>query len=97
MRRLIAWTFVCWFGACTAWEPLTAPLTFGMSKEDVEGALGTPLTYVSGRRGSEVYLAVQPARIPGFYPADERITLQFRKYKLTGWKFDWDRRHTLFW
>ena len=99
MRRLIAWTFVCWFGACTAWEPLTAPLTFGMSKEDVEGALGTPLSYVSGRRGSEVYLAVQPARIPnlGIYPVDERITLQFRKYKLTGWKFDWDRRHAWFW
>jgi hypothetical protein len=97
MRRLIAWTFVCWFGACTAWEPLTAPLTFGMSKEDVEGVLRTSLTYVSGRRGSEVYLAVQPARIPGIYPVDERITLQFRKYKLTGWKFDWDRRHAWFW
>jgi hypothetical protein len=97
MRRLMAWTFVCWFSACTAWEPQTLPLTFGMSKEEVEAALGAPLTYVTGRPGSEVYLAEQSARIPGFYPVDERITLQFRKYKLTGWKFDWGRRRTWLW
>ena len=97
MRRVMVWSVLCWFGACTAWEPLTFPLTFGMSKDEVEMALGTPLTYVGGRHGSEVYLAVQSARVPGIYPVDERITLQFRKYKLTGWKFDWDRRRSWFW
>ena len=97
MRRLIALTVMCWFGACTAWEPLTAPLTFGMTKDEVESVLGAPLTHVGGRRGNEIYLAVQPARIPGIYPVNERITLQFRKYKLTGWKFDWDRRHAFTW
>jgi hypothetical protein len=96
MRRLIAWSMVCWFGACTAWEPLTAPLIFGMSRDEVEGVLGTSLTYIRGRHGSELYLATQPSRVPGIYPVEKRITLQFRKDHLTGWKYDWDRR-SVFW
>jgi hypothetical protein len=97
MRRIIVSTCLCWFAACSAWEPLTLPLRFGMTRDEVELALGTPLTQISGRRGSELYLAVHPARQPGFYPVDERITLQFRNRHLTGWKFDWDRRRTWAW
>ena len=96
MRRLAAWALVCWFGACTAWEPQTLPLTFGMSPDEVAAALGVPLIPVAGRRGSDLYLAVQPTRTPGIYPVDERITLQFRNRRLTGWKFDW-RRQPTFW
>jgi hypothetical protein len=96
MRRFLAWTVLCWFGACTAWEPLTLPLTFGMSRDEVEVALGVPLIHIAGRRGSDIYLAVQPARIPGIYPVDERITLQFRNRRLTGWKYGWERQPT-FW
>ena len=96
MRRIAALAVMCWFGVCTAWEPLTLPLTFGMSPAEVETALGTPLIFIAGRRGSDVYLAVQPARTPGIYPIDERITLQFRNRRLTGWKFGWERQPT-FW
>jgi hypothetical protein len=96
MRRLAAFALMCWFGACTAWEPQTLPLTFGMNPQEVEAALGTPLSLVAGRRGSAVYLVVQPTRTPGIYPVDERITLQFRNNRLTGWKFGWERQST-FW
>jgi len=97
MRRLAGFALMCWFGACTAWEPQTLPLTFGMSPGEVQAALGAPLIFIAGRRGSELYLAVQPTRTPGLiYSVDERITLQFRKSRLTGWKFNW-RRPPTFW
>ena len=40
------------------------------------------------RPGSEIYLAVGLADIPGFYPVDNAIALQFRRGRLTGWKSD---------
>jgi hypothetical protein len=60
-----------------------------MSPSEVSAALGLPLTYHSGRRGSEIYVATGPAGIPGFYPSEFGIALQFRRGRLTGWKKDW--------
>jgi len=37
-------------------------------------------------------LAAGPAGIPGFYPVDAGIALQFRNGHLTGWKKDWQLR-----
>jgi hypothetical protein len=50
------------------------------------------LVYHSGRGGSELYLAYGSAGIPGFYPVDSALALQFRKGHLTGWKKDWQLR-----
>jgi hypothetical protein len=69
-----------------------APLAFGMTPQQVTTALGAPLTYVSGRPQAEVYYTVTPAGVPGFYPVDQSIYLQFRKGCLTGWKKDWHMR-----
>ena len=51
------------------------------------------LAYVSGRPGSEVLVTLREARIPSFYRGDERIFLQFRRGRLTGWKNDWRMRY----
>jgi hypothetical protein len=66
-----------------------APLVFGMSPEEAAAALGTRLVYVSGRPGAEIFLAERDAGVPGFYPVNFRIFLQFRRGGLTGWKKDW--------
>ena len=50
----------------------------------VASALGLPLVYHSGRPGSQIYVAAGPAGIPGFYPTDHGIALQFRRGRLTG-------------
>ena len=51
-----------------------------------------PLVYYSGRGGSEIYLAYGSPGIPGFYPTDSALALQFRNHQLTGWKKDWRLR-----
>ncbi len=38
------------------------PLVFGMDVEDVSRALGEPLSYISGRPGDEIYLAIPQYR-----------------------------------
>ncbi len=38
-----------------------------------------PLIYLSGPRDSERYLVERPSTVPGFYPVDTRIVLQFRR------------------
>lgn len=86
--------------ACTLLAPPAglpsnvAPLAFGMTPEQVATALGAPLTYVSGQPQAEVYYTVTPAGVPGFYPVDRAIHLQFRKGCLTGWKKDWHLRRS---
>jgi hypothetical protein len=60
-----------------------------MTRAEASAALGLPLVYHSGRRGNEIYLAAAPAGIPGFYPTDFGIALQFRGGRLSGWKKDW--------
>jgi hypothetical protein len=69
----------------------TTPLVFGMDAEQTSRALGTPLQYVSGRPGDEIYLAFR--NIGGnplfsFFKSD-RLYLQFRQGRLAGWKADW--------
>ena len=65
------------------------PLTFGMDAEDVSRALGQPLSYISGRAGDEIYLAIRNVRGSGLLAHRDRLFLQFRKGRLTGWKADW--------
>jgi hypothetical protein len=67
----------------------TVPLAFGMTPEQASLALGVPLVFHSGRDGSEIYLAHGSAGVPGLYPVDSALALQFRKRRLTGWKKDW--------
>ncbi len=88
MRRVIVSLCVCWVAYCGATRSNTAPLAFGMTPDAAEVALGVPLLYHSGRPGSEIYLAVGLADIPGFYPVDTALALQFRRGHLTGWKSD---------
>jgi hypothetical protein len=68
------------------------PLVFGMTQAQVEAVVQAPLVYLSGARGSERFLVERPATVPGFYPVDTRIVLQFRRGKLTGWRRDWQMR-----
>jgi len=60
-----------------------------MTPNEASFALGLPLIHYSGRRGSELYYATDRAGIPGFYPTEFGIALQFRRGRLTGWKKDW--------
>ena len=65
------------------------PLAFGMNVEAVSRALGEPLSYISGRRGDEIYLAIRNIGGSGLFNHHDRLFLQFRKGRLTGWKGDW--------
>jgi hypothetical protein len=65
------------------------PLAFGMDEEDTARALGTPLTYVSGRPGDEIFLAFRNVGGSGLFLHKDRLYLQFRKGRLAGWKGDW--------
>jgi hypothetical protein len=67
------------------------PLAFGMATDDAARALGTPLAYISGRPGHEIYLAIRSFGGSGFFDRRDRLYLQFRKGRLTGWKGDWGR------
>jgi hypothetical protein len=77
---------ICWLAWCGAPRSNNLPLALGMTPDQVSTALGLPLAYHSGRPGSEIYIA---AGIPGFYPTDYGIALQFRRGRLSGWKKDW--------
>jgi hypothetical protein len=89
MRRFIVAACVCWLAICDAERSNIRPLAFGMTPDEVSAVLGAPLVYVSGPRGSEVLLFEKRARTPGIYPVGDRIFLQFRQGRLTGWKRDW--------
>jgi hypothetical protein len=65
------------------------PLVFGMDVEETSRALGTPLTYISGRPGNEIYLTSGDLGGSGLFPHKDRLFLQFRKGRLAGWKADW--------
>jgi hypothetical protein len=88
MRRSLALLSVCWLAVC-AERSNTWPLAFGMTVEETAAALATPLIYVSGRRGSEIFLVQRLAPVPGIYPVQRQTFLQFRRGRLTGWKSDW--------
>lgn len=65
------------------------PLVFGMPADAAAHALGVPLTYLRGRPGDEIYLAIRDIGGSGLFPRTGRLFLQFRKGRLTGWKGDW--------
>jgi hypothetical protein len=65
------------------------PLAFGMDAEEASRALGTPLNYVSGRPGNEIYLTFRNVGGSGLFFIKDRLYLQFRKGRLAGWKGDW--------
>lgn len=69
----------------------TTPLAFGMDAVTAAHALGTPLNYVSGRPGDEILLAIRTQGGSGFFNRRDRLYLQFRHGRLTGWKGDWGR------
>jgi hypothetical protein len=68
------------------------PLAFGMSAQDTAFALGTPLNYISGRPGGEIFLAFRDIGGSGFFKRRDRLYLQFRSGRLAGWKGDWGNR-----
>jgi hypothetical protein len=96
----LAWLII-WSGPARAQPfapgapPFTAtlsnntPLAFGMDVEDTSRALGTPLNYISGRPGDEIYLAFRNTGGSGLFNHYHRLYLQFRKGRLAGWKGDW--------
>jgi hypothetical protein len=65
------------------------PLAFGMDAGEAARALGTPLTYVRGRPGDEIFLAFRNVGGSGLFYKKDRLFLQFRKGRLAGWKGDW--------
>ena len=65
------------------------PLAFGMGAEETSRALGTPLQYVSGRAGDEIYLAFRHIGGNPLLYKNDRLYLQFRQGRLAGWKGDW--------
>ncbi len=67
------------------------PLAFGMTAPDAAIALGTPLDYVSGRPGEEIYLTIRSVGGGGLFPRTDKLFLQFRRGRLAGWKADWGR------
>jgi hypothetical protein len=65
------------------------PLAFGMDAQEAASALGTPLNYVRGRPGEEIFLAFRNIGGSGLFYKKDRLFLQFRKGRLAGWKGDW--------
>jgi hypothetical protein len=68
------------------------PLLFGMTPDEVARVVEAPLIYLSGPRGSERYMVERMSTVPGWYPVDTRIILQFRRGRLSGWRRDWQMR-----
>jgi hypothetical protein len=64
-------------------------LMFGMSPEEAATALGVPLTYVRGRVGNELFLAIPNVKGSALSIRSDALYLQFRRGRLAGWKGDW--------
>jgi hypothetical protein len=93
-RQAIVWGCVGWISSCAQFgvRSNALPLAFGMTPEVAAAALETPLTQVVGRGDSEIYYAEATAVVTGFIVRErDRLWLQFRHHRLTGWKYDWDR------
>jgi hypothetical protein len=65
------------------------PLVIGMNVEAASQALREPLQYVSGRPGREIYLALRNQGGSGLVNHHDRLFLQFRNGRLSGWKEDY--------
>ena len=88
LKSLAASICLCWAAYCGPYNSNTWPLSFGMTPQEASTALGVPLAH-SGARSSEIYVAGGSAGVPGLFPVDAAITLQFRRGHLTGWKQNW--------
>jgi hypothetical protein len=88
-RSIAASICLCWAAYCGPYDSNAWPLAFGMTPQEASSALGMPLAYYSGPPGSEIYLAGGWAGVPGRFPVDAAIALQFRRGHLTGWKNNW--------
>jgi hypothetical protein len=65
------------------------PLAFGMDVGETSRALGQTLQYVRGAPGDEIYLALRNLGGSGLIAHHDRLFLQFRRGRLTGWKEDY--------
>jgi len=65
------------------------PLAFGMDVDQASLALGQRLRHVSGRPGNEIFLAFRNLGGSGLVAHHNRLFLQFRAGRLTGWKEDY--------
>ncbi|HLH95484.1 MAG TPA: hypothetical protein VKW08_10245 [Xanthobacteraceae bacterium] len=88
-NSIVAATGLCWAVYCGPYDSNTFPLAVGMTPQEASAALGLPLTHYSGARGAEIYIAGGSADVPGRFPVDALIELQFRRGHLTGWKQNW--------
>ena len=89
MRHLIASLCVCWLAWCGATGSNTAPLAFGMTPRKLARRSASRWLLAPAGVVSKLYVAADHAGIPGFYPSEFAIALQFRRGRLTGWKKDW--------
>jgi hypothetical protein len=88
-RRFTASLCLCWTAWCGSYDSNAWPLAFGMTPSEVSLALGVPLASITGRAGSDIKLADGWITIPGRFPIEGTIALQFRRGHLTGWKKNW--------
>jgi hypothetical protein len=65
------------------------PLAFGMSIDEASTALGVPLSYVRGRPGDELLMALPNVKGSALAIRSDALYLQFRRGRLSGWKGDW--------
>jgi hypothetical protein len=75
--------------AVSAVPPNRIPLAFGMTADQASFALGVPLNYVRGRPGDELFLALPNVKGMTLSYRSDGLYLQFRRWRLTGWKGDW--------
>jgi len=93
-RQAVVWGCLGWISTCPQFDVRSnaVPLAFGMTPDVAAAALGNPLTPVASRRGSDIYYAEGTSVATGFIIRErERLWLQFRRGRLSGWKYDWDR------
>jgi hypothetical protein len=94
-RQAIVWGCLGWISTCPNYgvRSNALPLAFGMTPEIASAALESPLTRIAaGGRGSDIYYAEGTSLATGFIVRErERLWMQFRNGRLTGWKYDWDR------
>jgi hypothetical protein len=76
-------------GSARAQAPSNAPLTFGMNADQASQALGVPLTYVGGRPGDELLVALPNVKGATLSKRSDGLYLQFRRGRLAGWNGDW--------
>lgn len=69
--------------------PSGGPLAFGMSIDEASAALGVPLSYVRGRSGDELLMALPNVKGSALAIRSDALYLQFRRGRLSGWKGDW--------